>query len=254
MIELLERFISPASVEVQPDLTPEFILPDFDEEAFEAEFRTPEDQEQPAISVSMRMAAAVGTAALVTAGVIGYEAGQPDEHQLEVSAEQITEDLNSGDRTTEPVIIEQGSKIVIPKEEANDTPISVVNPIRLADEKYGAVVFDDNGKVKVVEIPSDASPTPVEPDSKETAEANEIVYPISVVYTEVPTNTGESERVYSAVAGDESGNSANVVKISDKNATPEQKRLLKDKALKKLVQDAVGLAAQERVGYLDIAK
>lgn len=251
MIELLERLIGPAaSEENKPDLTPEFY---FDEAAFEAEFNTPEEQESLIVSVSMRRAIGVVAAGVLVAGGVGYKAGQPHEPELEVSAQQITDDLNSGDRTTKPVIIEQGSELIIPKEDKKDKEISVVNPIRLSDDRYGALVFDNKGKAKVVEVPaSEATLEPTKTDGKET-ESHEIVYPVSVVYTEVPTKSGKAERIYSAVAGDDSGNAANGVQIDTDNATPDQKRLLQDKTLRKLVRNAVSLAANDRVGYLEIA-
>ena len=130
-----------------------------------------------------------------------------------------------------------------------------MNPIRLGDEKYGALLFDGEGKVKVVEVPAaEAKLEQVKTDGKDKTESDEIVYPVSVVYSEVPAKSGKTDRVYSAVAGDDSGNAANVVKIDETNASPDQKRILKDKTLRKLVKDTVGLASQERVGYLTYDK
>lgn len=247
MIELLERLINPAaSEEIKPDLTPEFY---FDEAAFEAEFNTPEDQET--LGASKRVIAGIAAMAIVAGGV-GYEAGRPDE-ELHISAGQITEDLNSGDRTTEPIIIEQGSELIIPKEKPSDKEISVVNPIKLSDDTYGAIVFDGAGKVTVIEVPPEAELQPAENAEGEEAETKEIIYPVSVVYTEVPTESGKPERVYSTVAGDDSGNAADGVHIDTDNATPDQKRLLQDKTLRKLVRNAVSLTANDRVGYLEIA-
>lgn len=258
MIELLERFISPASVEVQPDLTPEFILPDFDEEAFEAEFANPAEQE-PAISVSMRMATFVGATALVTAGAIGYAVGQPAEKTVEISAAKIEKDLNKdnpAERTSEPIPYMQDAELVIPKQESEDPTMSLKIPIHLGNDKYGVVTFekeDNDCKADILEVDSTDSPEPITKANGEKGEIKEVVYPISVVYTTVKHKDGTTEKVCSVVAGDESGNAADVVKINKKEATPEQRRLLGNKGLNRLVKDAVGLASQERVGYLEIA-
>ncbi len=248
MFKLLEHWANPDLMEDTQNLEPVFYDPTSFEE-FEAQFHTPLDSK---VSIPKRVVAGVGVTAIMIAGAIGYEAGQPDT-ELNVSPDQIAEDLNSGDHTTKPVIIEQNSELIIPKENSDDTEVSIVNPIRLGDKTYGAFVFDDEGNAKVVEVKSNVPLKTVETDEDDSPESTQIMYPISLVYTEVPTKGGKTERVYSAVAGDESGNAANTVKINETNATPDQKKLLKDKTLKKLVKDTVSLTAQDRVGYLDIS-
>lgn len=250
MIELLEKFRIPASTKVQQDLTPEFY---FDEAAFEAEFNTPEEQER-VISISMRMAVAVGGLALAMATVIGYEAGQPDQDQPEISAEKIERDLNKNDpkdRTSKPIAFMKGYELVIPKLKPEDPSISAKIPVQLGNDRYGVFEFDEDSndcEAEILEIESAAAPEPIKGERAEV-----VVFPVSVVYTEIPHKNGKTEKVCSVVEGDESGNAADVVKIDSDQASLEQKRLLKDKTFRKLAETTFGMASQKRVGYLDIA-
>lgn len=247
MFKVLERWGAPDLSEDTQDLAPVFYDPTSFEE-FEKEFRTPEDQETPAISVSMRMAGVALGAIVFAAGAVGYEAGQPDEQSIELSTQEIEQDL-SDQGTTEPVPYLKNAELVIPKQESDDPAIAVKIPVDLGNDRYGTFVFDKDCDPKVVAIKSAAAPEHIEGEP----EIQEVVYPLSVVYTNVRRKDGTIEKVCSVIAGDKSGNAANVVKIDTKDATPDQKRMLRDKHLKKLVKDAVGLASQDRVGYLDKA-
>lgn len=194
----------------------------------------------------------LGTYAAMTAVVIGFDANpaqKPEEIQISVasiSSEKIAQDLNSGDRTSKPVPIMNGYELIIPKESPEDPAMSIIDPIDLGNNTYGAFVFDKKGNAKVIEVKSVAEPMPIKEGKNDTTEGSEIVYPVSVVYTK-----DGKDKVFSVVAGEDSGNSAETLDIKDKLENSEQKQLLKDKKLKNLAKALFSTAVQDRVGYLN---
>jgi hypothetical protein len=256
MLKVLENWGNPDLIEDTQNLEPVFYDPASFEQ-YEAQFRTPEVQEvQEEPGTSKRVLAALGAATLI-AGLVGHETAQPNEQPAQISAERIAEDLNEKG-TAKPVPIKKGQELVIPKTEATDTPFALNEPLDLGKDEegmhvYSVVEFDKNCKAEVLTVKSEKAVTPINEGTKEEAETSTIVYPISVVHTNVPGKNGKTEKLCSLVTGEKSGNAADLVKIDMKLVDPKNKQLLQDEPFEGLVKATLSTVSLDEVAHLDEA-